>query len=166
MAWTPGEQQSSLEVARDIGQAVLNARNLAREQRLVSELRQLASYKTELLSTVSHELKNPLSAISGHLELVAGPVDLEPDVQFSVAAMERASRRLVRLVDDLLTARRGRGPRRPRHRSAPVDLRPLLAGDARAGPVRRRAAWPARRGRGARRARSWCTATRAASTGC
>ena len=124
-AWMPDERQSSLDVARDIGQAVLSARNLAREQGLNAELRRLASYKTELLSTVSHELKNPLSAITGHLELVAAASGLDDDVRFSVTAMGRASRRLARVVDDLLTLAAVQDPDAS-YDLAPVDLRPLL----------------------------------------
>ncbi|CAN5580563.1 hypothetical protein BH11ACT8_BH11ACT8_11070 [soil metagenome] len=125
LPWTPGEQQSCLDVARDIGQAVLSARTLAREQRLVTELRELASYKTELLSTVSHELKNPLGAISGHLEMLQATEGLPADVEYSVAAMTRASRRLGRVIDDLLTLATVQDPTTPISVDA-VDLRLLL----------------------------------------
>ena len=70
VAFTPEEQDGALDIARDLGSAVLAGRNQAREQRMVTELRRLASYKTQLLSTVSHELKNPLTVIRGHLELL------------------------------------------------------------------------------------------------
>lgn len=124
--WSPDERQSGLDVARDIGQAVLSARSLAREQRLVGELRELSSYKTELLSTVSHELKNPLGAITGHLELLTASPDLDEDARFSVTAMGRASRRLVRVVDDLLTLATVEDPDAA-YDLVPVDLRPLLS---------------------------------------
>ena len=37
---------------------------------LVAELQALDTYKGQLISTLSHELKNPLTAISAHLELL------------------------------------------------------------------------------------------------
>jgi signal transduction histidine kinase len=123
--WTPDERVGALEVARDIGQAVLSSRNLAREQRLVGELRELDRYKTQLLSTVSHELKNPLGAIAGHLELVAATPGLSEDTTFSVGAMSRATARLTRVVDDLLTLARLEDPE-GRPASVALDVRPAV----------------------------------------
>lgn len=125
VAWTADECTSALEVARDIGHAVLSARNLVREQRLVSELRRLDTYKTQLLSTVSHELKNPLGAIIGHLELVASARDLSEDAQFSIGAMERATGRIGRVVDDLLTLAKLEDPA-AREPASALDLVPYL----------------------------------------
>lgn len=123
--WTTDEQASALEVARDIGHAVLAARNLTREQRLVTELRRLDNYKTQLLSTVSHELKNPLGAIAGHLELVASTPGHSEDTQFSIGAMERATARVARVVDDLLTLAKLEDPDAEKG-AAPLDLRPAI----------------------------------------
>ncbi|CAN5471475.1 hypothetical protein BH09ACT12_BH09ACT12_17590 [soil metagenome] len=125
VGWTADERASAMEVARDIGHAVLTARNLAREQRLVSELRKVDTYKTQLLSTVSHELKNPLGAIAGHLELVAGDPELSENTQFSVGAMERATVRISRVVDDLLTLAKVGNPETMEPASA-LDLQPAL----------------------------------------
>ena len=124
-AWTADERTGALEVARDIGHAVLSSRNLAREQRLVSELRELDTYKTQLLSTVSHELKNPLGAVVGHLELVAGDPALSEDTQYSVGAMQRATGRISRVVSDLLTLAKLEDPEGRRPLSA-LDLRPAI----------------------------------------
>lgn len=123
--WTRDERDGALDVARDIGHAVLASRNLAREQRLVSELRELDSYKTQLLSTVSHELKNPLGAIAGHLELVSATPDLSEDTQFSVSAMARATARVSRVVDDLLILAQLEDPD-TREPAQALDLRPAL----------------------------------------
>lgn len=120
--WTSDEQTSGFEVAKDVGNAVLASRDLVREQRLVTELRELDTYRTQLLSTVSHELKNPLTAMSGHLELVALDDSLSPDTQSSIAAMERATGRISRVVDDLLTLARLDDPER-RVTAADLDLR-------------------------------------------
>lgn len=124
--WTRDERDGALDVARDIGHAVLTSRNLAREQRLVSELRALDTYKTRLLSTVSHELKNPLGAIAGHLELVGATPDLSEDTQFSVSAMTRATTRTSRVVEDLLTLAQLEDPE-TRETGTALDLRPALS---------------------------------------
>ena len=90
-ATSPGARPSSRAASTSpatSASAVLNARTLAREQRLVDELRQLSSYKTELLSTVSHELKNPLGALTGHLELVTSADQCPREVRFSLAAVD------------------------------------------------------------------------------
>ncbi len=125
VAWTDDERAGALAVARDIGHAVLAARNLAREQRLVTELRDLDTYKTQLLSTVSHELKNPLGAIVGHLELVSGVPNLSDDIQYSVGAMQRATGRISRVVNDLLVLAKLEDPE-ARAPVAALDLRPAL----------------------------------------
>ena len=52
------------------GRSVHSARLLETEQRLVSELRELDRYKGELITTISHELKTPLTTIIGHAELL------------------------------------------------------------------------------------------------
>lgn len=125
VAFTTEEEEGALDIARDLGSAVLAGRNQAHEQRVVAELRRLASYKTQLLSTVSHELKNPLTVIRGHLELLEGEDDVAAVADASVAAMTRATGRMSRLVDDLLELARVEDP----HRQAdevPLDVRPVL----------------------------------------
>ena len=57
-------------MGHDLGRAILNARTFEREHELVDELRALDTYKSQLIATVSHELKNPLTSIIGHLEMV------------------------------------------------------------------------------------------------
>jgi signal transduction histidine kinase len=100
--WSDDEQRGALDIGRDIGQAVVNARNLSREQRMIGELRRLATYKSQLLKTVSHELKNPLGAVVGYAEMLESDPSVDGDARRSVVALDRAARRMSRLVDDLL----------------------------------------------------------------
>ncbi|MCW2813023.1 MAG: ATP-binding region, ATPase domain protein [Nocardioides sp.] len=102
LLWSPDEQSGALDIARDIGQAVLNSRTLLQEQQMVSELRRLATYKSQVLSTVSHELKNPLSAVSGYVEILEADPSITGSARRSIESLHRASRRMERLVDDLL----------------------------------------------------------------
>ena len=67
------EADAVLEVGRLLAQSVRASRVLETEQRLVQELRELARYRSELIATISHELKTPLTAILGHAELHRRP---------------------------------------------------------------------------------------------
>lgn len=125
LQWSPDERSGALDVARDIGQAVVNSRNLTREQQMVRELRRLASYKSEVLSTVSHELKNPLAAVSGYVEMLDADPSITGDARRSIEALDRAARRMARVVDDLLVLAEVEDPERAGP-SEPMDALPVL----------------------------------------
>ncbi len=100
--WSEEEAAAALEIGRDLGRAIANARTLEREHQLLDELREVADYKGRLLATVSHELKNPLSAILGYAEILAAEPGLDDAARACVAAIERGGGRLAQVVDDLL----------------------------------------------------------------
>jgi signal transduction histidine kinase len=116
---TLGEADAVLEVGRLLGQIVRASRVLETEQRLVQELRELARYRSELIATISHELKTPLTAILGHAELIA---DRHPDLT-SLDAIIRNAQRLNNLVANLLHYSRIQGRRETVRRA--VDLAEL-----------------------------------------
>ncbi|MDZ5661798.1 GAF domain-containing sensor histidine kinase [Nocardioides sp. S-58] len=118
-ALTPAQADAVLEVGRLLAQAVRASRVLETEQRLVQELRELARYRSELIATISHELKTPLTAILGHAELIA---DRYPDLS-SVDAIIRNAGRLNNLVANLLHYSRIQGRRETVRRA--VDLAEL-----------------------------------------
>jgi signal transduction histidine kinase len=122
--WTDEEVTAALEIGRDLGRAVLHARLYEREHRLVKELRQLDCYKTEMISTLAHELKSPLTAIIGHLELVEAAGDRA--TPRSLAAIGLGASRLSALVEDLLLLSRVGDPHRPLS-PAPVDLSEIVS---------------------------------------
>ena len=68
--WTEAEDEAALVVGREIGRAVERARLYQRERLLVAELQELDRYKGEMIATITHELKNPLTSIGGHVELL------------------------------------------------------------------------------------------------
>jgi two-component system OmpR family sensor kinase len=103
-------------VGRELGRIVHQARMLETEQRLVQELRELARYRSELIATISHELKTPLTAILGHAELVQ---ERFPTLS-SIDAITRNAHRLNRLVANLLHYSRVQGMRDTVRRA--VDL--------------------------------------------
>ncbi|WP_122818892.1 sensor histidine kinase [Nocardioides pantholopis] len=122
--WSETEASAALDIGRDLGSAILNARAFEREHRLVEQLQELDTYKSQLIATVSHELKNPLTSILGHLEILES-VELERPVRTSLSAMERGARRLGRVVDDLLLLSKVGDPGNPLLARA-VDMRSIV----------------------------------------
>lgn len=102
LPWTDVEVAVALDIGHDLGRAMVNARTFEREHQLVEELTALDAYKGQLIATVSHELKSPLTAIIGHLELLDGLASPGGPTHTSLAAVERGALRLERVVDDLL----------------------------------------------------------------
>lgn len=123
--WTPEEVAAVLEIGRDLGRSVLHARLFGREHQLVRELQQLDRYKTEMISTLAHELKSPLTAIIGHLELLETAEDGRA-TGMSLAAIDRGATRLRDLVEDLLLLSKVGDPHRPLE-PTPVDLAEIVA---------------------------------------
>ena len=95
------------EAGRELGRLVRDARLRRTERRLLAELRELDRYKGELIATISHELKTPLTSIIGHTELLE-EAGVHPA---SMSAISRNAARLDRLVTNLLNYSRiqGRG---------------------------------------------------------
>jgi signal transduction histidine kinase len=121
-AWSEPEVEAALEVGREIGRAVNQARLYQRERQLVAELKELDQYKGEMIATLTHELRNPLAAIAGHVELLS---DLKV-APASVGAIARNADRLSRLVENLLLLTKVKDPHRP-FIPVRVDLSRLVA---------------------------------------
>ncbi|GAB2865164.1 sensor histidine kinase [Nocardioides pacificus] len=124
--WSDVEAATALDIGHDLGRTILNARFFQHEQRLARELRELSSYKAKMIDTIAHELKNPLTAILGNVDLLQGAPDLAGRGEVSLTAIGQNADRLARLVDDLLLL----STRRATHDdsdTAPVDLREPVA---------------------------------------
>jgi signal transduction histidine kinase len=65
-------------------------------------LRELDRLKDEFVALVSHELRTPLTSIAGYLELVMEDETLGDDSRRFLDVVDRNSKRLLRLVSDLL----------------------------------------------------------------
>ncbi|MDR7051322.1 signal transduction histidine kinase [Duganella sp. 3397] len=83
--------------------------------------------KDEFLAMLGHELRNPLSAISSAAALIGLPGVSVDGVQRAKNIIERQSRHLGRIVDDLLDLSRAMSGKILLDR-APVDLAALVAG--------------------------------------
>ena len=100
---------------------------LEREHEVVERLTQLDRDKTDFVSSVTHELRTPVTSMLGYLELLddgdAGP--LNPDQQRMLEAIGRNSRRLLSRIEDLLTVS-GVEAGAMRLQAAPMSVRALV----------------------------------------
>ena len=119
--WTEVEAAAALDIGHDLGRAILNARTFERERQFIADLRELDAYKSRLISTVAHELKNPLAIVAGHRELLDSSPDLTDDDRTSLTFMERGIERMQRVIADLLMLSRVADPRTDLTK-VPVDL--------------------------------------------
>ncbi|WP_172825562.1 sensor histidine kinase [Microbacterium pygmaeum] len=103
-----GEEQSTLIVAQD-----------------VTELMRAQRRRDDLAAVISHELRNPLTAILGHVDLILDDNELTPRDQERLEVVERASERMNQMISSILTSppEREEDPEPPRE---VVDVRPLL----------------------------------------
>lgn len=124
--WSVLERDEALAVGLDVGRALLNVRTFARERQLVEQLKRMAGYRAELVSSFSHELQTPLAAIGSQLELLEMDVDEWPTAGAPIAAVRRSADRLGRLVDDLVHLSRLSDDSRL-FAELPVDLRSMVA---------------------------------------
>ncbi|GAA1915120.1 GAF domain-containing sensor histidine kinase [Nocardioides hwasunensis] len=122
--WTQVERDAALDIGRDLGSAVANARQLERERAVVDRLRKLDSYRVEVVNTLGHELRNPLFSMSANLELL-DIGQLDQDARNSVEAATRGATRMRAVIDDMLTMAQMSDPRRE-FDPVPVDLRRVV----------------------------------------
>lgn len=123
--WTDNDISVALDVGSDLGHAIAHARAFEREQALVRELKALDTYKSELIATLSHELKTPLASILGNLELILETEEVTADGRRGIAAIERGTQRLSRVVNDLMLLAKIRDPGNPL-KTYPVDVAALV----------------------------------------
>jgi signal transduction histidine kinase len=124
--WSEIERSALLDIGHDLGRATLNARTFEREHALVTELQALDTYKSQLIATVSHELKSPLTTVTGHLEMLESDIEgVGEEARVSLAAIGRASQRMSRVIEDLLLLRKVGEAQKPLGQEA-VDLVELV----------------------------------------
>ena len=92
----------------------------------ISERKELEQTREELLSAVSHEMRTPLTAISGFTELLLDEPDLSPHVVEYLNLVARESENLTNLVETFLDLRRIKA-NRSRSGYQVLDVAELLA---------------------------------------
>ena len=79
---------------------------LAREQAARAAAEAGNRSKEEFIAMLAHELRNSLAPIRMAMRTLRGPAERDPDVRRATEIVERQSRHLARLLDDLLDAAR------------------------------------------------------------
>jgi PAS domain S-box-containing protein len=87
-----GEIVGALKMARDVGE----------RRRLERIVRRADLGEDEFLASLAHELRNPLAPIRTATELLRAADFLSPELRVAAAILDRQTRQLVHLVDDLL----------------------------------------------------------------
>ena len=100
---------------------------LSSERKAVARLTAVDQVKDQFVSSVSHELRTPITNIVGYLELLTDGVYGEPNEEQAraMSRIEMNSRRLLTLIDDLLTLSSMESLNQPRE-MVPVDLGEVL----------------------------------------
>lgn len=104
--WSAAEHEAARAVARRVGTVVTRLEGRRRDRLVVDELRELDRYRRDLVASLTHDLKTPLTAISLNTELLEADRRLEEAGSHPVAAIRRSADRLAALVDDLLALAR------------------------------------------------------------
>ena len=153
--WIDSEINAAAVVAWEVAGVVLDARLRDRERTLATELRAISDYRRDMVTTLAHELRNPVSVMCTHLDLL--DLETEPEAQrASLAAMGRAASRIEDMIEDLMALAEVSEPGRSVS-CEPVDLSALVReaadfrpdgrpGGSRAGRRRRRRRLRGRRG--------------------
>jgi PAS domain S-box-containing protein len=99
-------QVEDVETRKESERALLAA--LEHENNASLNLRKIDSVRTEMVATISHELRTPVTAIGGFLEILAdGDLgELNPEQTALVERVGISTRRLKALADDLLALAR------------------------------------------------------------
>lgn len=104
--WTAHERDALASLGRRLGAVVEQLETRRRDRHLVDELRELDRYRRDLVASITHDLKTPLTAIALNAELLESDRRLAEAGAHPVAAIRRSAERLSGLVDDLLALAR------------------------------------------------------------
>jgi signal transduction histidine kinase/CheY-like chemotaxis protein len=99
--------ESDIELVRRVAEIVWPTFEKARADRAVEDaLREMNRRKDEFLAMLSHELRNPLAPISSAVQILRNRSSTRSELHWARTVIERQTRHLVRLVDDLLDVSR------------------------------------------------------------
>jgi signal transduction histidine kinase len=101
-------------------------REIAERKRFELELQEGDRRKDEFLAMLSHELRNPLAAISNVAHVMKASPAIDPQLRWARDVLGRQTGHLTRLIDDLLDVSRiTRGKVTLRHE--PLELKSIVA---------------------------------------
>ena len=101
------------------GQKLLLVRDVTRQS-------QLEAMRKDFVANASHELRSPLTVVSGYLETLAADPTIDTDLQHPLREMRRQAERMTGIVNDLLELSRLEADD-GEVAGAPIDIAALLA---------------------------------------
>jgi signal transduction histidine kinase len=120
------EQRQVIErYARRAGQALVTLLERHEFEHGMHRERATSDYRGQLIDALSHQLQNPVAAISGNLELVFDELVEGDPLERPLRAIERATDRIQAMIADLLALAKVNNPDRPLH-EVDVDLAELV----------------------------------------
>ena len=115
-----GDRYLSLQIVPyGAGQLLTLVRDVTREARL-------EAMRRDFVANASHELRSPLTVISGYLETLTADTEIDPMLAGPLQEMRRQAQRMTRIVQDLLELSRleSSDGDAPNH---PIDVAALMA---------------------------------------
>ncbi|NKX53309.1 ATP-binding protein [Arthrobacter mobilis] len=107
-AWSQAETALLQHVAGNLAHGLIQGHLITAQQQVVERLQELDTAKNNFVATVNHELRTPITSITGYLDLVlegaGGPLPEEAAQMLEIVV--RNSTRLRELIEDLLTLSR------------------------------------------------------------
>jgi signal transduction histidine kinase len=119
----PDEEQRRVieQHARQAGRAVITLLERHEFEEGMQRERATSDYRGQLIDALSHQLQNPVAAITGNLELLFDEVEPGDPSERPLRAIERATGRIQAMIQDLLALAKVNNPDRPLH-EVEVDL--------------------------------------------
>jgi signal transduction histidine kinase len=116
------EQRRVIEQhARQAGRAVVALLERHEFERGMRREQATSDYRGQLIDALSHQLQNPVAAITGNLELLFDRLEPGEWAERPLRSIERATGRIQSMVSDLLALAKVNNPHRPLH-EVEVDL--------------------------------------------
>ena len=120
------EQRRVIEQhARQAGRAVVTLLERHEFEHGMQRERATSDYRGQLIDALSHQLQNPVAAITGNLELLFDNLEPGDPSERPLRAIERATGRIQSMIQDLLALAKVNNPDRPLH-EVEVDLAALV----------------------------------------
>ncbi|WP_051246854.1 sensor histidine kinase [Nocardioides halotolerans] len=120
------EQRRVIEQhARQAGRAVVTLLERHEFETGMHRERATSDYRGQLIDALSHQLQNPVAAITGNLELLFDQLEPGDTRERPLRAIERATGRIQSMIEDLLALAKVNNPDRPLH-EVEVDLVALV----------------------------------------
>ena len=120
------EQRHVIEQhARQAGRAVITLLERHEFEYGMRRERATSDYRGQLIDALSHQLQNPVAAITGNLELLFDNLAPGDPDERPLRAIERATGRIQAMIQDLLALAKVNNPNRPLH-EVEVDVAALV----------------------------------------